>query len=521
MNKVSAVAVISLACAGVANAQGRPLDWSFYGGDAQRTGWEKSDIRITKDNVKDFQLVLKRKFDNKEKGPRSLTPPVLIGMLISYKGFKELAFVADSSDNLWSIDADLDRVFWKRHFETSSEKPKATGTSPDCSAMVTATPSLTPPMNFAARPRTAGAAAAAAPAAPATPPPGRGILGAGGFGAPRPAFAVSSDGKLHLLNTSTGEDVGPAMNFLPPGAKASALTVLDGVVYTTTGSGCGGAPNAVWAIDLNTPEAKVTTFALNGGGVSPLGGLAMGTDGTVYVQTGAGSNTVLALTPKDLKLKDSFAITGGSGTSLTTPVVFAHNERDVIVTGGADGRLYLLDSQSLGGSDKKTPLYQTAPLSTGGNGAWGGLSTWQDQDGTRWVLAPVWGPVNPELKALANNGSAPNGSIIGFRVEESNGKPVLTPAWVSRDMNSPLPPVITSGVVFAVSAGEYGPGERPKGSTHATLYALDGTSGKEMYTTGNQVTAPGGLNGVTIANGRVYFTTNDNTLYAFGIFLER
>ena len=78
-------------------------------------------------------------------------------------------------------------------------------------------------------------------------------------------------------------------------------------------------------------------------------------------------------------------------------------------------------------------------------------------------------------------------------------------------MNNPLPPVVTSGVVFVVAAGP----------PHAMLYALDAATGKEMYSTGNQVTAPANLTGVTLANGRVYFTTTDRTLYAFGIFLER
>ena len=73
----------------LANAQGRPLDWPSYGGNAQRTGWEKSDSRITKDNVKEFQLVLKSKLDNQETGPHALTPPAIIGLLISYRGFKE------------------------------------------------------------------------------------------------------------------------------------------------------------------------------------------------------------------------------------------------------------------------------------------------------------------------------------------------------------------------------------------------------------------------------------------------
>src|ERR1035438_7399723 len=100
-------------------------------------------------------------------------------------------------------------------------------------------------------------------------------------------------------------------------------------------------------------------------------------------------------------------------------------------------------------------------------------------------------------------------------------KLALTPAWVSRDIHSPEQPVITSGVVFALSAGDYGKDERPKSPAPAVLYALDGATGKEMYSTGNQVTAPGNLTGVTVANGRVFFTTTDNTLYGFGVYLER
>jgi outer membrane protein assembly factor BamB len=464
-----ALAVISVAFAGMASGQIRPIDWPLYGGDAQRTGWEKGDSRITKENVKDFQLVLKRKLDTKSKGPFSLTPPVIIGRLISYRGFKELAFVAGAFDNLWSIDADTDRMFWQKHLDAS----KAAKSS--CTGNAGATPALVPPVNFAGGRPPRGAARPAAPAGP------RGLLGGGGFGAARPIFALASDGKLHVLNTSTGDDQSPAMNFLPASAKASSLTISDGAIYTTTSGGCGGAPDGVWAIDLSTPEPKVASYNSDGG-PSGLGGLAIGADGTVYVQT---ANKLLALTSKDLKLKQSFDLS----SSGTTPVVFPFKGRDLIISAGKGGRLYLMDSQSL------TALHQTEPLSAGE--IWGGLSSWQDDDGTRWVLAPVWGPA---------------GAIVAFKVEESNGKPALTQAWVSRNMSSPEPPVITNGVVFALSAGE---------STHATLYALDAATGKEMYSTGDQVTAPGNLTGITLANGRVYFTTNDGTLYAFGIFLER
>jgi len=467
MNKTSTLAVISLACTAMANGQ-VAMDWPTIGGDAQRTGWAKVDGRITKENVKDFQLVLKRKFDGiKEKGPRTLAPPVVMGRLISYKGFKELAFIAGGSDDLWSIDVDLNRVFWHKHYDQPASS------SAPCPAGITAVPSLNTPFSFAAtRPRV----------------PIAGIQLTANNASPRPAFAVSSDGKLHFVNTSTGEDVIPPVNFLPAGAKTSGLTLLDGVVYTTTSGGCGGAKNAVWAIDLNSTEGTVSSVAVNSSG------LAIGTDSTIYVQS---DTDVQSFAPKDLKPKGTFAGAGGS----STPVVFAYKNRDFIVAAGADGKLNLLDSQSPGST-----VYQTPALTSNGRSIRGSLASWLDADGTRWVLAPVWG--------------SPNGSIVAFKVEESNGKTVLTQAWVSKDISSPLPPVIASGLVFVLSAGDYAKDDKPKGGTRAVLYALDGATGKEMYSTGKQVTAPGSLTGVTVANGRVYFATTDNTLWAFGVFLE-
>jgi outer membrane protein assembly factor BamB len=546
MKKCAALAVVSFGCAASANAQGRPVDWPSYAGDARRTGWERSDTRITKENIKDFQLVLKRKFEKQQNGARALTPPVIIGLLISYKGFKELGFVAGNGGGLWSIDVDLDKMFWQKQLPAFSAK---SGGSPLCSDGLTAIPTLTPPVTFggrrpAARPPVTPPGTPVSPGQPATPAgrpaalPAR--LGGTGFGAPRPLYVLTSDGKLHQFNTSDGSDQYPPLNFLAANAKASTLTMNDNVIYTTTVGNCGSVANGVWAIDLAVEEPIVASFPLTGGAAGGTGGLAVGNDGTVYVQTGPGpsdpasgkwSNTLLALSGRDLKLKDQFigpenaSANSAPDMNVTTPVVFEHNGRDLIVSAGRDGRLYLLDSESLGGTDHKTPLHKTSQLSAGGatQGIWGGISTWEDADGNRWVLAPVWGPLSPEFKAPVTNGPTPNGAVVAFKVEAQSGKPALVPAWVSRDMRSPQPPVITSGVVFAVSAGGYarqGAELRPNNSTRATMYAFDGMTGKEMYSTGNQVSAPATLTGATVANGRVFFTTTDGTLYGFGIFLE-
>src|SRR5262249_1234089 len=185
----------------------------------------------------------------------------------------------------------------------------------------------------------------------------------------------------------------------------------------------------------------------------------IGSDGTVYVQIGDGP--LLSLTARELRLKHSVMLpaesrsnkaASDSDMNAASPVVFPHKNHDLIVTAAHDGRLYLLDAASF------ELLYRTPLIVNSENsvdrGVWGNFSSWEDTDGTRWVLAPVWGPLRLDLKPSIANGSAPNGSVVAFKVEDQAGKPSLTPVWVSRDLNSPMPPVIVSGVVFALSAGE-------------------------------------------------------------------
>jgi outer membrane protein assembly factor BamB len=506
MKSIRAFSFLVLASATPLCSQVATIDWPSAGNDSQRTSWEKSDSRITQDNVKDFQLVMKMSLDPKIKGVRGLTPPVVLGRLISYRGFKELAFVQSASDRLWALDADMNRIFWEKSFEKPRQTAKNSGpNAATCAESVVAAPALNPPVAFGGRGR-------GGPGSPVTPPPAapattekpsviKTLLGAGGFGGARPVFALSSDGKLHLLNTSTGDDVVPAMTFLPNGARASSLTVAGGVIYTTTSWGCGGAPNGVWSINLNNEEPKVSNFPVTSGDLPAFGGISFGADGTVYAQT---SSSIAALSAPDLKPVTQFTVPGGFAS--TTPVLFTYQDHELMIAAGKDGRLFVIDPK------QPTPVSETLPLGK----AWGALSSWQDTQGTRWVLAPVWGPVNSEIKSEARNGA-----IVAFRLDDSNGTPKLTPVWVSRDLLSPEPPVITSGIVFALSAGDYSNNEHAKPSGHATLYAFDGASGKELYTSANQAAAPANLNGVTLANGRVFFATTDGTLYGFGIFLER
>lgn len=333
----------------------------------------------------------------------------------------------------------------------------------------------------------------------------------GGAAAPAPGFvagaasvyAISSDGRLHRLNTSTGDDIVQPVQVIPANSKTSSLRMINGVIYAITSPACNLTKNAVWAIDLTGDVPKAASYALNDGELGGSPGTVIGSDGTIYVQT---SRRVLALSAGNLALSGYFNLEEGGADNrqdVPAPLPFQFKDRQLIAAAGKDGRIYLLDAASFGGNHS-TPLDRTMPLAVSA-----GLSTWQDTDNTRWILASLWG----------RNGSAPNGSITAFKVEEQSGKTVLTPAWVSRDMTSPLPSVVASGVVFTVSAGEF-TRERAKSGTRATLFALDAATGKELYSSKSLVGAPASLAGITVSNGRVYFGTLDGTFYAFGIYME-
>jgi outer membrane protein assembly factor BamB len=62
-----------------------------------------------------------------------------------------------------------------------------------------------------------------------------------------------------------------------------------------------------------------------------------------------------------------------------------------------------------------------------------------------------------------------------------------------------------------------GPARRIPASRKAALYALDGITGKELWSSGNQIESWNHFSGLTVANGRAYIATFDGTLYCFGV----
>src|SRR5439155_1192012 len=108
-------------------------------------------------------------------------------------------------------------------------------------------------------------------------------------------------------------DLMSPLKFLPPNGKPYSLASVDNVIYTITGQGCGGNPNSVYSVDLNDPGHTVRYWRSGSGGLWGTAGPAIGSDGTVYAETGGGqydpatnryANSVVALKAKELKVKD-------------------------------------------------------------------------------------------------------------------------------------------------------------------------------------------------------------------------
>jgi hypothetical protein len=292
-------------------------DWTTQGADAQRSSWVIADPFISIDSLSKFQFLWKLKVDNDSRQSNALTAPVALGNLMTFRGFKSLVFVGGSANNVYAIDYDFGTLFWKTHINYAAGAPEFAG-SPRCpggmTAGLTRATNLTPAtglafFGFARPPRPArgevgepgrgsprmNPAAPPSPArGPATPARGAAPAARGGDRQGGPArvppnfvFAVPADGIVRALNPHTGDAAAAPAIFLPPNATSTDAIWAGGVLYAATTNDCGSAPDAIWAMDWDADTKPVAMWKPNG---APIGGFALGTDGTVYVSTGSGSS---------------------------------------------------------------------------------------------------------------------------------------------------------------------------------------------------------------------------------------
>lgn len=493
-------------------------NWLMDGGDPHKNAWQRQEAIITPESVRTMKLAWKIQLDNRPRQMHNLFPTLIVSDVATKDGPKEIGVVAGISDNVYGIDLARGTQLWKRTFDSTFVEPPDGRYGVLCPGGLTATP----------------------------------VIGPGEGDGKYIAYAISWDGRLRKMDVATGEEIAPPEPFLPPNGKPYALNLWKNVIYTTTAQGCGGNPNAFYAYDLAT--RKVGQFLPGSGGMWPRSGATMGKDGTIYAGSGDGDyyperqifgQSIIGVKQdpetRALVMKDWFTPSNAVwlrkrdlDMNVSGPI-FDWKGKEYLVESSKECRLWLLDTAALGGEDHRTPVYRTPlvcneDVNFASTGTWGAMASWEDSDGTRYVVVPFWGPKHSQFSAPIEYGDVTRGAIATFKMEEKAGRVVLSPVWLSQDMDRAEPPVIANGVVFAYGSGEntaQADTERGLGfntavnriarSTHATIYALDGRTGKTLWSSGDQIKSFNHFSGLSVANGRVYIGTYDGMLYSFAV----
>ncbi|MDE0106881.1 MAG: hypothetical protein OXN96_03685 [Bryobacterales bacterium] len=501
MRTRNAPLAVSIAAALLAALPAFSDDWTTVGMDAQRSSWVRSDRKVSPETVAgpEFQLLWRMQTSNENRSGAALTAPVLLDFLISHRGFRSLAFVGGSSGGVYTMDTDLARMEWDRHFAAGPSQSSA-----ECPGGMTANVSrntsvkMPSMLGFVARGRRspalsgvgqpgAGAVTLAEvlPAPTARPqqprpaartrPPARSSLRGVNL-----LHVLSNDGMLHGLYVSNGRDHRPPMPFLPANSHARGLIVVENTAFVTTVNRCGGTPDGVWSLDLES--GTVRAWESDGGSIAGAAGTAFAPDGMLYAATREGA--LVALESRSLNLVQKSRSTGFR----SSPVVFDFNGSDHLAVLASNGSLQVYAADSL------AVAVAAATARSGSTQDDTALAVWRHESGTNWILVST------------------GTSVAAWKLAGSAGATSLEKAWESAAMIAPLPPIVVNGVVFVLDGGE--------AAGRATLHAFEGTTGTALWDSADSIKAP--ARGHTLSSGpsHVYLTAMDNAVYAFGIPME-
>lgn len=500
--------------------------WTTFNHDPQRTGWAREETKLTPESVPQLELKWSVHVDNAALALDALTVPVVARGVVTESGTRSVVYVAGSSNHLFAIDAETGAVIWQRTFQSYLKAKDDSFFL--CPNAINATPVIDRKQNL--------------------------------------IFTLALDGRLYGLDLGTGSvRFGPAQ-LVPPLAKAWSLNLQNGFVYTTTSQYCGGDPAGAYSmqVDGGRHHASYETVVRegSGSGMWNRGGTAISNDGEVYVTTGDGpfdpsagefGSAFLGLRSPDLAIVDHYSPADWNELNkkdLDLPsggvAMFAYRAYNLLVGGGKDARVYLLDADHLGSKDHGTPLFVSDRMGNEGRtleakGFWGSPAVWRDDTGEAWVFEPLWGEPSAAAKAAArSNGSAPNGAVVALRTQsDASGRVSLKPMWISGDINLPDAPVVANGVVFVLATGEnpkqvhemrtqfkseqdwkqnlLTTEERGQGTHPQTLFALDAKTGKVLYRNDSAMKSWNHFGGLAIDDGHIFAVDHDSNVYCFGL----
>jgi outer membrane protein assembly factor BamB len=552
----------TLSCA-QSTAGGSANEWPTYGYDQERTGWNRAETTLNKNNVSKLKVQWSAQLSTPATNVvlSTLSPPVLAAGVSTAQGVKNLLFLLGADDTLFALDADTGKVLWKKTYPNPLQPGrKATWL---CSNTANGAPAIDK---------------------------ANGVI-----------YFVTSDGKLRGASLSDGAERLAPTEMVAPFARTWGLNVIDDVVYTTNARGCGELidpnsplvaaetlnpgpqpapppgrparpmtgppidPGMVSAVDVRDPaHPQVTRFYSSGGRPSGFwgrGGVTKGPNNTLLLETADGfadpaagqyGISVLMVAPKATRLMDMYTpknwryMNSKDLDWSASPIVFPFGGKILAAVAGKEAVIDLLDTADLGGGlseNHSTPFYQGPQLGNDAaagtqpsQGIWGGIATYETAAGRRFIYTPMWGPQSTKVAPFKfTSGPIPNGSIMAVEVVADGDKVVEVPTWTSPDMIMPDPPVVANGVVYATQTGGQalqntpmpdgsrrdpettGADYRATPVSNLILYAFDAETGKQLYSSGKTITDWVHFGEPVVALGKVFIVTHDAHVYAFGV----
>ena len=347
-------------------------------------------------------------------------------------------------------------------------------------------------------------------------------------------FSYGLDGNLHKYDAATSEEQKGGrwpvrITEMPNTEKgSSALNIANGYVYATTSGYLGDTPpyqGHVVAVDEASGESKVFNslcsnvrhLLSNGGcssqrsGIWGRGGAVIDrATGSVFTTSGNGrfnansggndyGDSVLKLGDKDLRLRDSYTPKDyqklqdqdadlSSVSPALLPKISESETPYLLVQGGKDGKLRLIDRENLSGEN--------------GPGHVGGALQVINSAGCGTFTQPVVWKNKGQVRVIV----AGNCGLASYRVQtDSGGKSSLKLDWKTDDQSTT--PVLAGGVLFAATDGN--------------LLALDPSSGRHLWSS-TRSNAGGSVGDIhwespIVANGRLYISDESGAMTAYGI----
>ncbi len=504
--------------------------------DNSRSGWNGNETALTTANVnpRQFGEVFTVSVDD-----QVYAQPLVVGHVLIGDSYHNVVLVATVNNTVYAFDGDDGRLFWLRNFTAPGMRPpRNTDMTGACSGSYTdfsgnigivGTPVIDAPtgtMYFVAR-STSG-----------------------------PAFvqflhAVSildghetSGSPTQITATFPGNGDGSVGGVIAFDAQRQnqrqGLTLLNGVVYVSFSSHCDWGPYHGWILgyDASTMQQRIVyndTPNGDSGGMWESGtGMAADAAGNLYVVTGNGTvgdagdptnptnrgSSALKLTPSGSTLQVASYFTpynyqylndqdldyGGMGALLIP-------NSSLYLTGGKDGKLYLLNKDDMGGIlPSSNNVQQVVPL--GGNNVnmhcqaayyKGSLKefvyVWSENDPLRAIPFDRASNLLSTQSQVVSNAAGPTGQSGAILSVSSNG---------SQD---------GTAILWASYAST---GDAEHGVSPGILRAFDANDvSKQLW---NNQLSPGDAAGnyakfaaPTIANGHVYLPTFSNQVVAYGL----